>query len=141
MAAINVEEAQQLLNRSIPPWSLPLHLQVRKTTETSVTLLMPFDEQLLHAGGIVAGPALMALADTAMVMALWSALGAFHPVVTIDMTTTFMRPVTRSAVIAEATVLRLGRTLGFCHVQLLTDTEERQLVAHAVGSYSIPPVS
>ena len=141
MAAISVEEAEQLLHRSVAPWSWALHMQVRETTEASATLVMPFDEQLLHAGRVVAGPALMVLADTAMVMALWSAFGAFRPVVTIDMTTTFMRPVTDSAVIAEATVLRLGRTLGFCQARLLTDTAERQLVANAVGSYSIPTAS
>src|SRR5262249_56107044 len=68
--------------------------------------------------------ALPILADTAMVVALWSACGAFRLVATIDMTTTFIRPVTHSAVVAEATVLRLGRTLGFCHVRLLTDRSE-----------------
>jgi acyl-coenzyme A thioesterase PaaI-like protein len=57
------------------------------------------------------------------------------------MTTTFLRPATQSAVVAEATVLRLGRTLGFCQVRLLMDTMERPLVAHVVGSYSIPPAS
>jgi uncharacterized protein (TIGR00369 family) len=141
MAAMSVEAAQQRLHRSIPPWSVPLHLQVREITEASATLVMPFDEQLLHAGRMVAGPALVALADTAMVVALWAAFGGFRLVATIDLTTTFMRPVTHSAVVAEATVLRLGRTLGFCHVQLRTDTAERPLVAHAVGSYSIPPAS
>ena len=88
---------------------------------------------------IIAGQALMALADTAMVMALWSASGAFRPVATVDMTTTFMGPATQTAIIAEATVLRLGRTLGFCQVRLLMDTLERPLVAHGAGSYSIPP--
>ena len=89
---------------------LTLRLKVRETTAESVTLVMPFDEQLLRPGRIVAGQALMALADTAMVMALWSALGAFRPVATVDMTTTFMRPATQTPIVAEATVVRLGRT-------------------------------
>jgi uncharacterized protein (TIGR00369 family) len=139
MAALSVSEAEQLLHSSVPPWMLALQLQVRATTEESATLVMPFDEQLLRPGRIIAGQALMALADTAMVMALWSALGAFRPVATVDMTTTFMRPATQTAIIAEATVLRLGRTLGFCQVRLLMDTLERSLVAHGAGSYSIPP--
>jgi uncharacterized protein (TIGR00369 family) len=100
---------------------------------------MPFDEQLLRPGRIIAGQALMALADTAMVIALWSALGAFRPVATVDMTTTFLRTATPAAIVAEATVLRLGRTLGFCHVRMLMDTLERPLVAHGAGSYRIPP--
>jgi len=141
MSAISVEEAEQLLHSSVPPWMLALNLKVRETTEESATLVMPFDEQLLRPGRIIAGQALMALADTAMVVALWSALGAFRPVATVDMTTTFMRPATQTAIVAEATVLRLGRTLGFCQVRLLMDTRERQLVANGVGSYSIPPAS
>jgi acyl-coenzyme A thioesterase PaaI-like protein len=83
----------------------------------------------------------MALTDTAMVLALWAAFGAFRPVATVDMTTTFLRPAPQVAIVAEATVLRLGRTMGFCHVWLRTDTTERPLVAHSVGSYSIPPAS
>jgi uncharacterized protein (TIGR00369 family) len=141
MPAISVAEAEQLLHNSVPPWMLALHLKVRATTAEAATLVMPFDEQLLRPGRIVAGQALMALADTAMVIALWSALGAFRPVATVNMTTTFMRPATQTAIVAEATVLRLGRTLGFCQVRMLMDTMERPLVAHGVGSYSIPPAS
>jgi uncharacterized protein (TIGR00369 family) len=139
MSAISVEEAEQLLHRNFAPWVLELHLQVRETTAESATLVMPFDEKLHRPGGIVSGQALMALADTAMVIALCSALGAFRPVFTVDMTTTFMRPATQTAIVAAATVLRLGRTLGFCQVRLLTDTMEPQWVANVVGSYSIPP--
>jgi uncharacterized protein (TIGR00369 family) len=141
MSALSLEEAEQLLHSSVPSWMLALHLKVREITEASATLVMPFDEQLLRPGRIVAGQALMALADTAMVIALWSALGAFRPVATVNMTTTFMRPATQTTIVAEATVLRLGRTLGFCHVRMLMDTMERPLVAHGVGSYSIPPAS
>jgi len=139
MAALSVAEAAQLWQRSVPPWLGALQLQVRATTAESATLVMPFDEQLLRPGRIIAGQALMALADTAMVIALWSALGAFRPVAMVDMTTTFLRPAPPAAIVAEATVLRLGRTLGFCHVRRLLDTLERPLVAHGAGSYSIPP--
>ena len=141
MSIISVAEAEQLLHNSAPPWILALHLKVRETTEDSATLVMPFDEQLLRPGRIIAGGALMALADTAMVVALWSALGAFRLVATVDMTTTFMRPATQTAIVAEATVLRLGRTMGFCQVRLLMDTMEQPLVANVVGSYIIPPAS
>ena len=141
MAAISVEEADQILRRNFAPWVLDLNMKVRAASEQSATLVMPFDEKLHRAGGVVSGQALMALADTAMVISLCSALGGFRPVFTVDLTTTFMRPATNTAVLAEATVLRLGRTMGFGQVRLLTDTSERQLVANTVGSYSIPPAS
>ena len=141
MPAISVEEAEELLRRNFAPWVLQLHLVVRATTAESATLVMPFDEKLHRAGGVVSGQALMALADTAMVVALCSALGAFRPVFTVDITTTFMRPATNTDVVAEAVVLRLGRTMGFGQARLLTDARERQLVANVTGSYSIPPAS
>jgi len=141
MAGISIEEAERILDRNFAPWVLELHPKVRATTERSATLVMPFDEKLHRLGGIVSGQALMALADTAMVIALSSALGAFRPVFTVDLTTTFMRPAANTAILAEATVLRLGRTMGFGEVRLLTDTPERQLVANAVASYSIPPAT
>ena len=141
MAAISVEEADQILRRNFAPWVLDLNMKVRATTEQSATLVMPFDEKLHRAGGVMSGQALMALADTAMVISLCSALGGFRPVFTVDLTTTFMRPATNTAVLAEATVLRLGRTMGFGEVRLLTDTSERQLVGNTIGSYSIPPAT
>ena len=141
MAAISVDEADQILRRNFAPWVLDLNMKVRATTEQSATLVMPFDEKLHRAGGVVSGQALMALADTAMVISLCAALGEFRPVFTVDLTTTFMRPATNTAVVAEATVLRLGRTMGFGEARLLMDTPERQLVANTVGSYSIPPAS
>lgn len=141
MTAISVEEADRILLRHFAPWVLDLNLKVRATGEQSATLVMPFDEKLHRAGGVVSGQALMALADTAMVIALCSALGGFRPVFTVDLTTTFMRPASNTAVLAEATVLRLGRTMGFAEVRLRTDTAERQLVANTVGSYSIPPAA
>lgn len=141
MPEITVEEAGDILSRNFAQWVLELGMKVRATTVESATLVMPFDEKLHRTGGIVSGQALMALADTAMVIALCSALGAYRPVFTVDITTTFMRPATNTDVVAEATVLRLGRTMGFGQARLLTDTRERQLVGNVTGSYSIPPPS
>jgi acyl-coenzyme A thioesterase PaaI-like protein len=125
MPAISIEEAAQLLHRSVPPWMLALYLQVRAIPAESALRCMPCDEHLLRPGRIIAGQALMALADTAMVLALWAACGAFRSVATVDMPTTCMRPAPQTTIVAEVAVLRPGRTMGFCHVLLLADTMER----------------
>jgi len=141
MAGISVEEARELLRNNFAPWVQELHLEVRGTSGESATLVMPFDAKLHRAGGIVSGQAIMALGDTAMVIALCSALGGYRPVFTVDVTTTFMRPASDTAIVAEATVLRLGRSMGFGQVRMLTDTSDRQLIANVTGSYSIPPAT
>ena len=57
-------------------------------------LRMPFSERLCRNGGIVCGQALMAFADTAMVIANLAANRAYRPMTTVDQTTHFMRAVT-----------------------------------------------
>ena len=52
---------------------------------------MPFSERLCRNGGIVSGQALMAFADTAMVIANVAANRRYRPMTTVDQTTHFMR--------------------------------------------------
>src|SRR4051812_50209664 len=74
---------------------------------------MAFSERLCRSGGVVCGQALMALADTAMVIAILSANRGFRPMTTVDQTTHFLKAVTSSDVLADARVVRLRPTLRF----------------------------
>lgn len=138
MSAMTIEAAQQLLQERMPPWVLELNLQVRDLGGNSATVVMPFDAKLHRYGGMISGQAMLALADTAMVVLLFSVLGPSRPISTVDMHTTFMRPAVNAGVVAEASVLRSGRSMTFCQVRLVMDTFERQLVANVVGSYATP---
>jgi acyl-coenzyme A thioesterase PaaI-like protein len=60
----------------------------------------------------------MALADTSMVIAILAANRGYRPMTTVDQTTHFMRAVTSSDVLADARVVRLGRTMSFGRVTL-----------------------
>ena len=62
----------------------------------------------------------MAFADTAMVIANLAANRGYRPMTTVDQTTHFMRAVTASDVLADARVVRLGRTMSFGRVTLLS---------------------
>ncbi len=57
-------------------------------------LRLPFSERLCRNGGVVCGQALMAFADTAMVIANVAANRGFRPMTTVDQTTHFMRAAT-----------------------------------------------
>jgi uncharacterized protein (TIGR00369 family) len=137
-APLDIRAAEEILRANFAPWVLALDLSIRETTANSATLAMPSNPKLHRTGGIVSGQALMALADTAMVIALSAAGGEFRPFATVDVHTTFLRPATDSGVLALATVLRMGRTMGFAEVRVVTDTAERHLLAHVTGSYAIP---
>jgi uncharacterized protein (TIGR00369 family) len=86
---------------------------------------MAFSERLCRHGGIVCGQALMALADTSMVIAILAANHGYRPMTTVDQTTHFMRAVTKSDVLADARVVRLGRTMSFGRVTLFGATDPK----------------
>lgn len=95
----------------------------------------PYSERLSRVGGTVCGLALMACAETAMVIAVSSALGEFRNMTTIGQTISFMRPIANSDVMIEARVLKLGRSIVFGEVSMMAAGQDA-VAAHATTSYA-----
>lgn len=132
----NIEEARRVLGDVFAPWVQDLGLSIDgiecdpPTAATidwqpGAVLRMAFSERLCRHGGIVCGQALMALADTSMVIAILAANRGFRPMTTVDQTTHFMRAVTRSDVLADARVVRLGRNMSFGRVTLFSAADNK----------------
>jgi len=92
----------------------------------------------LRPGGTVSGPALFALADCAFYMATLAVLGREALTVTTSAAIDFMRKPVRGGLVAEARVLKLGRTLSVGDVLIFSDGVAGP-VARASLTYSIPP--
>jgi uncharacterized protein (TIGR00369 family) len=129
--------AQAILAENFAPWVQALRLTVEAVSADAATLRLPFDPQLVRVGGTVCGQALMTAADTAMVIAVSAALGAFRPMATVGQTISFLRPVADDDVLVEARVLRLGRTLVFGEIALRA-AGSGALAAHATTTYALP---
>ena len=124
------EDARRVLCEVFAPWVMDLNLSIERFEPGAPTdaadwhpgavLRMPFSERLCRNGGTVSGQALMAFADTAMVIANLAANRGYRPMTTVDQTTHFMRAVSASDVLADARVIRLGRTMSFGRVTLLS---------------------
>jgi uncharacterized protein (TIGR00369 family) len=132
----DIEEARRILGDVFAPWVQDLGLSIGSIEyapppeaaadwQPGAVLRMAFSERLCRHGGIVCGQALMALADTAMVIAILAASRAYRPMTTVDQTTHFMRAVTKSDVLAEARVVRLGRTMSFGRVTLSSAADNK----------------
>ena len=148
-AEFDIAEARRVLGEVFAPWVQDLGLSISGIEsapppgstadwQPGAILRMAFSERLCRHGGIVCGQALMALADTAMVMAILAANRGYRPMTTVDQTTHFMRAVTASDVIADARVVRLGRTMSFGRVTLLSATHNKQ-VAMVSSAFAMLP--
>ena len=114
-----------------------LALKVESVDEAAVTLTMPVTAELVHGGGVLCGQAMLAAADTAMLLAMIAALGSFKPMTTVQLQTSFLRPVAREVdtVRVVARVLRLGKSLSYGGVDF--ETPDGKLVAQATTTYAL----
>ncbi len=114
-----------------------LDLRIDAIGADSVTLSLPVAPELVHGGGVLCGQAIMSAADTAMLLAMIATIGEFKPMTTVQMQTSFLRPVGKDvgAVSVVARVLRLGKTLSYGEVEFLAP--DGKLVAHATMTYAL----
>ncbi|MBR0696325.1 PaaI family thioesterase [Bradyrhizobium lablabi] len=144
-----IDEARRVLGDVFAPWVQDLNLSIEQFDfmppsgnadgwQPGAVLRMPFSERLCRNGGIVCGQALMAFADTAMVLANLAANKGYRPMTTVDQTTHFMRAVTAADVLADARVVRLGRTMSFGRVTLLSAADNKS-VAMVSSAFAMLP--
>jgi uncharacterized protein (TIGR00369 family) len=131
-----IDDAQGWLGELFAPWVQQLGLRVEAIGGGEATLLLPFDERLTRVGGTICGQALMAAADTSMVLAIASQLGGFKPMTTVGLNATFMRPVSGGDVRIVARVLKPGRTLMFGEIEIAAAADGK-LAAHATTTYAM----
>ena len=136
MMTFDQTAATHLLQTVFAPWVQDLDLSIESIGSDGAVLRMRFSERLCRDNGVVCGQALMALADTAMVFAISAAAGGYLPMTTVDQTIHFLKPAMRSDLLAQARVVRLGRTMAFGSVSIETANDARP-VALAQTAYAI----
>ena len=136
MNAFDRDAAERLLRDVFAPWVRDLDLSVERVGPDGAVLRMRFSERLCRDNGVVCGQALMSLADTAMVFAVAAAAGGYGPMTTVDQTVHFLRPIAKADALAEARVLRLGRTMAFGQVTIAAEGDPRP-AATAQTAYAL----
>jgi uncharacterized protein (TIGR00369 family) len=112
---------------------------VEEVRPMSLRMRLHASEKNLRPGGTVSGPAMFALADVAVYLAILAMIGPEALSVTTNASIDFMRkPAAGRDLMAEARLLKLGRALAVGDV-LLHSEGLPDPVARASLTYSIPP--
>jgi len=134
---LDTEGVNALLRKAFPdaqPASFP---RVTSVTPGFVSVVAPYRDGLLRPGGVISGPNLMSLADTAAYALVLAHVGDQLMAVTSQLNMSFLRGALPGDIHADATMLRLGRRLAVCDVRLWTEAPDR-LAAQAIVTYAIP---
>ena len=129
-----LDAAALLLADILPPWMLDLNLLVEAVEsgrpagasadwQPGVVIRLPFS-RTLSRDGVLCSQALLAAADTAMTLACAAAWGGYRPMSAVDQTMHFLRPVNFD-VLADARIVRIGRTTSFGRVSLSSAVDRR----------------
>ncbi len=129
-------EADKILFADFAPWVRALGLSVQTVEDHRAILRLPWSDALAREGGALSGQALMAAADTATVIAVSAARGAYGPMTTVQQSTSFQRAVTGSDVLIDAVVTKLGRRTAFADITL-TDERSGEIAARASTVYAL----
>ena len=95
------------------------------------------DAGSLRPGGTISGPTMMELADFAMYVAVFSAIGPQPLAVTTNLTINFLRKPARADLIAAAKLMKVGKRLAVGEVTIYSEGSDGP-VAHVTATYSIP---
>ena len=140
MGFFTLETAQAQLSPggNFGPWIWDLRLRVEHVSPEMVRLRLPFDDRIARPGGVVIGQAMMAVADTVMVLAICEKMGRFATLATISQTTNFLRAAVRQDVIAVARAVKVGRSTAFGEVEMMADGSSEP-IAQSLSTFAVLP--
>src|SRR3954447_4041277 len=102
------------------------------------TVRLNADERHLRPGGTVSGPSLLTLADIGGYVCVLSHAGPDALSVTTNLNINFMRKAEAGPIDGHCRILKLGRSLMVFDIDIVAGPEGHT-IAHATGTYSIPP--
>ncbi len=136
MSKISLEEFNRLVQAELP-WAAENGMELVSIDEGKAQMRMPYQQNSIRPGGSISGPHMMMLADACMFAVVLSQLGKVKLAVTTSFNINFLRKPTECDLLAEGKMIKAGKRLAVMEVSIFSDTE---MVAHATGTYSIPPI-
>ena len=128
-------EAQKLLTTVTAPWIQDLDLQVNSISDLKCKFTLNYSEKLVRAGNIICGQAIVSAADTAMIVAVISAIGEYQEITTVDISCKYLRPLLKKGGSVETEILKLGTRLVVGRITV-TDVESDKLAAEISCTYA-----
>jgi len=136
--ALNADQIGELLHEVFPQAFFPgCGLILERVDYASIRVRRTFHEDYLRPGGTISGPTMMELADFAMYVAVFSAVGNQPLAVTTNLNINFLRKPAQADLIAEAKLMKVGKRLAVGEVTLYSAGSDDP-VAHVTATYSIP---
>ena len=136
---MNAGEVNKLLKTIYPQLNEDLDLYYATDVFAGgCTVRLDADERHLRPGGTVSGPSLFTLADIGGYVCVLTHAGPDALSVTTNLNINFTRKAEAGPIDGHCRILKLGKSLMVFDIDIVAGPG-KQTVAHATGTYSIPP--
>ena len=135
--SVTVAEIEQFFVEELPFFE-SLDFAIESVDDGVGVVRFRYDEKWTRPFGVINGGTLMALADVAAYVAIFSRMGIVPLAVTNELKMNFLRPAVGRDVLARAELLKVGRRVAYAVVDVFMNDEPDRLVAHATTSYVLP---
>ena len=132
------QEISAYLATEFPQIGIGRNFSIESVGPMSARMRLHFSADHLRPGGTISGPTIFALADVSLYVAILAQLGRIKLAVTTNLNINFLRKPEPRDLIGEARLLKLGKRLAVGEVTVFSIGSDA-MVAHATGTYSIPP--
>jgi uncharacterized protein (TIGR00369 family) len=138
--AMDADEIAELLHEVFPQAFYPgCGLMIERVDYADIRVRRHFQDGFLRPGGTISGPTMMELADFAMYVAVFSAVGPQPLAVTTNLNINFLRKPAKADLVADARLMKVGKRLAVGEVTIYSEGVAEP-VAHVTSTYSIPEV-
>jgi uncharacterized protein (TIGR00369 family) len=136
--ALDRNEISAFLAAEFPQMQIGRVFAIEEVGPMRARLRMIHHPSQLRPGGTISGPSIFALADVALYVAILAQVGRVKLAMTTNLNINFLSKPAPRDLIGEALLVKLGKRLAVGEVRIWSEGDEA-LVAHATGTYSIPP--
>jgi uncharacterized protein (TIGR00369 family) len=139
MPALDLAEMREFLDAVFPE----IHqggrtIGIEMVEYGACRMRMAYHPRHLRPGGTISGPAMMALGDFALYVAVLSVIGRVELAVTTNLSINFLKRPAQADLVAECRLLKAGARLCVGEVVIFSEDGDEP-VAHVTGTYSVPP--
>lgn len=122
--------------RDANPFFSLMGIEIGAISDGQATIRMPVRQTMTNGEGWLQGGMFTALADEAMVLAIYPLLNPGERIATITETTTFLGGVQDGVLVASGRVVRRGRRVIFAEGEVAAEGSGR-LLARSIASYMV----
>jgi acyl-CoA thioesterase len=123
--------------RNANPFFCLMGIDIVSYNAGTAVLKMKVRPDMLNGVGWLQGGVLVALADEAIALALYTVLKEQEGIATIAESTSFVKGVREGMIVAEAKVIKKGRRVAFAEAEVFLENGEKTMLSRTSAAFAV----